>query len=219
MDSILLSQFFYYKKNKNRIYNKGNEFVNENTNLLHHNCDLNSTQTLNSTFYDSEEYARLSSSSLVEHYKKKNVTFNLGKNVTKTFFILFGLNVAYHNSSSIYNNSNTSSKVFSNDVPLTAQNSFSFVDDFSLGDIFGYTSIVLFILARFPQIFQNYKNKSVEGLEILMFYFALLGNFTFSVSILLESIEYEYIKRNLPWLLGAVTAREAKADDVVAGLC
>ncbi|GMN29702.1 hypothetical protein TIFTF001_002528 [Ficus carica] len=48
------------------------------------------------------------------------------------------------------------------------------------------------------------KRGSVEGLNPLMFLFALLANVTYVGSILIRSTEWERIKANMPWLLDAV---------------
>lgn len=45
--------------------------------------------------------------------------------------------------------------------------------------IFGWASAILYCSSRIPQILQNFKNQSVEGLSLTMFIFSVVGNLTF----------------------------------------
>ncbi|KAI9017538.1 PQ loop repeat-domain-containing protein [Gaertneriomyces semiglobifer] len=72
-----------------------------------------------------------------------------------------------------------------------------------LGDILGYLSAALYIGARIPQIYHNFRHKSCEGLSMLMFVFCVLGNTTFCLSILLQSTLPEWLYVNIPWFLGS----------------
>jgi len=72
-----------------------------------------------------------------------------------------------------------------------------------LGQTLGWGSAVLYLGSRIPQIIKNFKNRSCEGLSIIMFCFSVLGNATYCLSILFHSIEPEFILIHLPWLLGS----------------
>lgn len=48
-----------------------------------------------------------------------------------------------------------------------------------LPQIFGWASAILYCSSRIPQILQNFKNQSVEGLSLTMFIFSVVGNLTF----------------------------------------
>lgn len=90
---------------------------------------------------------------------------------------------------------------------------------FSLwGQIFGYFCAVLYILSRVPQLILNWRRKSTDGLSMLFFLFACLGNVTYVLSIFAydpkcsgdacapgesASIYGRYILVNLSWLLGS----------------
>jgi len=78
-------------------------------------------------------------------------------------------------------------------------------DDIShkIGYAIGWLSAILYLSSRAPQIIKNKKRKSVEGLSILMFFFAVMGNLTYTTGILLYSTEYNYLIAKLPWLLGS----------------
>lgn len=55
---------------------------------------------------------------------------------------------------------------------------------FSLwGQIFGYFCAVLYLGSRIPQILLNYRRKSTEGVSMLFFLFACIGNLTYVLSI------------------------------------
>ncbi|OWB74338.1 hypothetical protein B5S31_g4127 [[Candida] boidinii] len=70
--------------------------------------------------------------------------------------------------------------------------------------IFGYASAFLYLTARLPQIYQNYKKKSCEGLSLLFFMFSTLGNITYGLQILFFRNDYKYVLLNLSWLLGSI---------------
>ncbi|KAK2756483.1 hypothetical protein FQN54_005376 [Arachnomyces sp. PD_36] len=87
------------------------------------------------------------------------------------------------------------------------------------GQIFGYLCAVLYLGSRLPQLLLNYKRKSTEGVSLLFFLFACIGNLTYVFSILAYSpvcespyhcrdgeqgrIYARYILVNLSWLLGS----------------
>ncbi|KAL4870196.1 hypothetical protein BDV12DRAFT_166370 [Aspergillus spectabilis] len=89
----------------------------------------------------------------------------------------------------------------------------------TLGQIFGYFCAVLYLGSRLPQILLNYKRKSTDGVSLLFFLFACIGNLTYVLSILAYSpvcehgrrcqdgeigrIYGRYILVNLSWLVGS----------------
>ena len=52
------------------------------------------------------------------------------------------------------------------------------------GQIFGYLCAVLYLGSRVPQLLLNYRRKSTEGVSMLFFLFACVGNLTYVMSIL-----------------------------------
>ena len=68
----------------------------------------------------------------------------------------------------------------------------------------GYLSAVLYLSARIPQIYHNYRLKSTEGLSLLFFMFSTLGNVSFAASIMFAMTDKGYFLLNLPWLIGSV---------------
>lgn len=88
------------------------------------------------------------------------------------------------------NGSSSNISATSNDEPLGPQ-------------ICGYLSAFLYLTARLPQIYHNYKKKSTKGLSLLFFLFTMLGNITYSLQIVVFRSDYEYLMLNLSWLLGS----------------
>ena len=89
-----------------------------------------------------------------------------------------------------------------------------------LGQVFGYICAVLYLGSRLPQLLLNYRRKSTEGISMLFFLFACLGNLTYVISIFAyetpcastsggckgseASAQYgKYIAVNLSWLIGS----------------
>ncbi|KAM5576268.1 putative vacuolar amino acid transporter YPQ2 [Rosa sericea] len=71
------------------------------------------------------------------------------------------------------------------------------------GQWLGWLMAAIYMGGRLPQIWLNIKRGSVEGLNPLMFVFALVANVTYVASILVRTIEWDNIKANMPWLLDA----------------
>ncbi|KAI9089196.1 hypothetical protein K1719_029475 [Acacia pycnantha] len=74
----------------------------------------------------------------------------------------------------------------------------------TFGQWLGWLMAAIYMGGRLPQIWLNIKRGSVEGLNPLMFVFALIANVAYVASILVRTIEWESIKANMPWLLDAV---------------
>lgn len=78
-----------------------------------------------------------------------------------------------------------------------------------ISTIYGWGSSFIFISSRIPQIYRNYKRKSVKGLSFFTFATIILANYLFLTSILLKLIDiktYEerslYVLGNLQWIVG-----------------
>ncbi|GAB1320215.1 Putative vacuolar membrane transporter for cationic amino acids [Madurella fahalii] len=88
-----------------------------------------------------------------------------------------------------------------------------------LGQIFGWLCAVLYLGSRLPQLLLNWRRKSTEGVSVLFFLFACLGNLTYVLSILAydpkcegeegcqpgeaAKVFWQYILVNLSWLAGS----------------
>ncbi|KAK3322289.1 PQ loop repeat-domain-containing protein [Apodospora peruviana] len=89
------------------------------------------------------------------------------------------------------------------------------------GQVFGWLCAVLYLGSRLPQLLLNFRRKSTDGVSILFFLFACLGNLTYVLSILAfdphcsdeqnercapgkaAHVYWEYILVNLSWLAGS----------------
>ncbi|ANB14482.1 Rtc2p [Sugiyamaella lignohabitans] len=70
--------------------------------------------------------------------------------------------------------------------------------------ILGYTSAVLYLSARIPQIIQNHQRRSTHGLSLVFFVFSVLGNATYAAGILLYRTDIQWVTLYFPWLLGSL---------------
>ncbi|KAH7099587.1 PQ-loop-domain-containing protein [Auriculariales sp. MPI-PUGE-AT-0066] len=68
--------------------------------------------------------------------------------------------------------------------------------------ILGWTSALLYLGSRVPQIIKNSQTKC-EGLSLALFVFAIGGNATYVASILADSMEPRHLLANLSWLVGS----------------
>ncbi|KAG0215959.1 hypothetical protein BGX28_007185 [Mortierella sp. GBA30] len=75
--------------------------------------------------------------------------------------------------------------------------------DFWLPLLMGWGSAILYLGSRIPQIYKNWRLKSCEGLSIMMFIFSVSGNVFYVASIFLNSLEWDYLFKNMPWWLGS----------------
>lgn len=69
--------------------------------------------------------------------------------------------------------------------------------------ILGYISASLYLLARIPQIFYNWRKQSCQGLSVLFFLLSTFGNLAYGAGILCHSLDRDYVFLNLPWLIGS----------------
>ncbi|KAL2270298.1 hypothetical protein VTJ83DRAFT_2482 [Remersonia thermophila] len=91
----------------------------------------------------------------------------------------------------------------------------------TMGQVFGWLCAALYLGSRLPQLLLNWRRKSTEGVSILFFLFACLGNLTYVLSILAfeprceangddgcrpgeaARIYWQYMLINLSWLAGS----------------
>lgn len=80
----------------------------------------------------------------------------------------------------------------------------SWIYNYEAGIAFGWLASVLYIIGRLPQLYLNFKRKSTEGLSVLMYWLTIAGNTSYLISVLVYSIEPEYINLNMPWIIMVV---------------
>lgn len=66
----------------------------------------------------------------------------------------------------------------------------------------GWTSALLYLGARIPQISKNFETRC-EGLSPALFLFAILGNLAYVLSICTKSMAMDYLITNASWLAGS----------------
>ncbi|KAK6459601.1 PQ loop repeat-domain-containing protein [Scheffersomyces xylosifermentans] len=79
----------------------------------------------------------------------------------------------------------------------------------TLGLVLAWGCTVVYMASRCPQLYKNYMRKSVDGISPVLFGAALLGNLTYTLSIL-TSCEFvfgndksEFIMKELPYIIGS----------------
>ncbi|XP_024515628.1 uncharacterized protein LOC9640731 isoform X1 [Selaginella moellendorffii] len=71
------------------------------------------------------------------------------------------------------------------------------------GEMLGWGMAAIYMGGRVPQIWLNITRGTVEGLNPMMFFCALMGNATYVGSILVRSTDWTKLKPNMPWLVDA----------------
>lgn len=72
----------------------------------------------------------------------------------------------------------------------------------TFGITIGWISCACYIMSRLPQIRMNYKLKSTRGVSKITFFALFLANFFYNAGIFLHSTDWEYIRWQLPWIIG-----------------
>lgn len=71
------------------------------------------------------------------------------------------------------------------------------------GMVFAWVAVVIYFSSRIEQLVKNFKNKSVKDLSI-WFSLGVIGNILYVVSLLVISVNAQYLYDKLPWLLNAI---------------
>ncbi|SCZ95873.1 BZ3500_MvSof-1268-A1-R1_Chr8-1g09852 [Microbotryum saponariae] len=75
-----------------------------------------------------------------------------------------------------------------------------------IGRMSAWTCTTLYLTSRLPQIWQNFRRRSVAGLSMILFIMAFVGNSLYVISILLNPLATEsvgYLLESTPYLLGS----------------
>jgi uncharacterized protein with PQ loop repeat len=155
--------------------------------------------------FDLEVNSYLLSSSTINsiHTKKSNLQepkFNMRKFLVISSSLIAGLVLFIVLLVNLSNSNNSTQKAqFSTEKLKNPE----FNEKSPIAQTLGWLSAFLYWGSRVPQILKNHKRKSVEGLSMSMFFFCILGNFTFAASVFAHSSDINYIIKNLPWLLAS----------------
>ncbi|TPX54601.1 hypothetical protein PhCBS80983_g05861 [Powellomyces hirtus] len=198
VECFLLFQMWYYRKPKSSSIDIDIIDDEERCNLLSNNTSLKQPPLplppSTVPTYGSNSHTSLSSS------PPSTPTLAASPTTTRLCMITAGLlilNVAGRASSGSHVDS---SRVWSTNTYAAAHGPSQWE---MAADVLGYVSALLYIGARFPQIYLNATSRSCHGLSMLMFGFSVLGNTTYCASIFLQSTDPDYITLNLPWIAGS----------------
>lgn len=167
----------------------GDTLTNDSTARRHHEFSTTSTTTSTGGAIEIDVENGCASSKV---RRKENYLWDACIVISVMFSGFLSWYISYCNS---YDKRNTSTKTKApvgntEDMNLVAQ-------------IFGYLSAVLYLGSRVPQILLNYKRKSCDGVSLLFFLFACIGNLTFIFSVLAVSLDSHYLLVNASWLIGS----------------
>lgn len=74
----------------------------------------------------------------------------------------------------------------------------------SKAEFLGYLSAVLYLAARIPQVVQNHRRRSVEGLSMGFFTLSIIGNLTYAGQVIVYRSDKDWLLKYIPWLLGSL---------------
>lgn len=174
IDTILCMQWLYYVKYTNNSIRRwfdgeNDEFKPTTSNLTANNNDLiqETIYTTYSTGGGKEIMNEQSSLLGTSPQPKKYVTM----------LLVFGF---------ITLNMSSPSDLFTVNDSAMSITSVKPVDDSHtiwVGRFFAWLCTFLYLSSRLPQIYQNFRRRSVEGLSMALFFFAAMGNLTYVLSI------------------------------------
>ncbi|KAI8346218.1 PQ loop repeat-domain-containing protein [Mortierella sp. GBAus27b] len=84
------------------------------------------------------------------------------------------------------------------------------LDLVQVGRISAWVCTVFYMSSRMPQLWKNFQRKSVKGLSILMFFWAVMGNSSYSLSIFYSEkvvnpeTRHKALQESLPYILGSL---------------
>ncbi|KAG7700796.1 hypothetical protein KL951_000911 [Ogataea haglerorum] len=99
--------------------------------------------------------------------------------------------------------------IWSRFVPVRAADPVASTKHTSIGTAVAWCCTFIYLASRIPQLVKNYHRKSVQGISPLLFAFALMGNLTYSLSIvcnasaLTPDTRAVFLKTELPYILGS----------------
>ncbi|KAJ3303557.1 PQ loop repeat-containing protein 2 [Kappamyces sp. JEL0829] len=75
-----------------------------------------------------------------------------------------------------------------------------------IGYFFAWQSGMFYFSSRIPQVWKNYREKSVKGLSFYLFALTIMGNLGYGISVLLRlpSVDAHFYLATLPYLIGSL---------------
>ncbi|OMJ08904.1 Seven transmembrane protein 1 [Smittium culicis] len=190
-DIIIITQTYYYRfyyKDGKLLQSDSEETIAQSQQLIAPNDNSSSNINSTTTSYGAVQATDSGSSNSIP----SPATHSMSKRINTLLFktsVIFAMIVVFY--------------FYSVGIDMT------FTNDYELSfwpQLFGYLSALLYAFSRVPQIMQNYKTKSVEGLSIIMFALTLASNIAYIISFFAESTELDHIIPALPWILGSAVS-------------
>lgn len=182
-DLILLGQIFYYRRKtqkKNRAAGDSDDLLadDERTRLLPGGEGSEAAET---------------AESVIQPWRTLLVKYSL----CVVFVVAVGVGAWWINEGRFHTNEPNV-----HGFSASAQGEGEKPNHYALVQFFGWSSAVLFLGARIPQILKNFETRCA-GLSPAMFLFSILGNTTYCLSIFAKSMEWEYLLTNAGWIAGS----------------
>ncbi|CUM64991.1 uncharacterized protein PRCAT00002609001 [Priceomyces carsonii] len=216
-DVILCLQYYYY----NSVYPKkygAVEYLEENTYTLNQSLDLlNVLESRDINTNGASDSNPLSASSTSEIH----IRAHANKSDDNTLSLVSSLNSGYNSVDDNKNRNNTAKAISiatmfnmggaaaaaEYDIDSSQMSLFMLAQN--LGVLLAWGCTAVYISSRLPQLYKNYKTKSVEGISPLLFGSALIGNLTYTLSILtscdfiFDTTKKLFLLAELPYILGS----------------
>ena len=184
IDTSLFVQSLYFrlKKSRQALRNYGRDHDDDTTNGVdNHDDTTNGRDHDNDTRVDIDEETPLLSSSDPNYASLSILAIG---------FLFSSIN-------------KTEDPLTSSTVKLLTEPSPLIDSSYQLGRLFSWICCAFYLSSRLPQIYRNFERRSCNGLAMSMFGCALMGNVTYSASILTKSLDPLYLYNALPYLLGS----------------
>jgi hypothetical protein len=91
-------------------------------------------------------------------------------------------------------------------IPICNQTSIISDEAKVIGYLLSWFSGLFYFTSRIPQVWKNYKNKTVEGLSFYLFFLTIIGNIGYGVSVSLRMpvLDERFYLATLPFLIGSL---------------
>lgn len=220
VDLVLGGQFYYYTRPHRRrfhLHSHKHKQLHKAHQHHHHDIVVNESQSINNNNHPSTQPVNVPSG-MIQAPNKSTVT---DPDSEGTYFSssTFNASTPLSNVKALFTSSFIASfsraaaaPIFSNNADSFSSNentisTFTINSEF-IGTIFAWTCTCCYLTSRLPQIYSNFKRKSTSGTAIMLFLAALVGNVTYTLSILLSPDArgkhgMEFLKNELPFLLGS----------------
>jgi uncharacterized protein with PQ loop repeat len=89
-------------------------------------------------------------------------------------------------------------------APLAAAGSGPYEPPQLWGTFLGWASALCYLSSRYPQISENYRRQTTEGVSSQYFLSAIFGNISYAMSIFLQDSSWPFVWKQFPWLAGSL---------------